>query len=246
MMMKQLISLGRFVFPKPTIIFTDRVPVNEPVVFVANHEKNYGPSVLQLHFPLKYRPWIIYHMLEAGECRQYIQETFFEERLGWPVWFSSLAAKVLEPLLIRLMHTTHPVPVYREHPQRIVETFRASLYALAQGDNLLIFPENPHEPLFSQEVRGFFEGFLYLAKLYARNTGKGLLFCPLSINPAKQTVTVGKLVRFNPTAEYKSEAERVRQHLMRQVAALYHQPWSNFPGGLSQEVSPEFQLNYQV
>jgi 1-acyl-sn-glycerol-3-phosphate acyltransferase len=223
--MKRLFEfLGKLAFPKPSITFTEPVPQAEPVVFVANHEKNYGPGVMQLYFPRRFRPWIIYHMLEPGECKAYVQETFFEERLGWPAWLSAFTAKAIEPLLIRLMNATHPVPVYREDPRRITRTFQDSLDALRSGENLLIFPENENAPFYSPEIQEFFPGFLYLAKLYRRETGKSLVFCPVSINPDRETVTVGKSIRFSPNGNYPAEAERVRQHLMHQVAGLYHRP----------------------
>ncbi len=223
--MQTLINISKKLAPKPTLIFTEQIPLDEPVVFVANHEKNYGPSVMQLFFPIQYRPWIIYNMLAVDVCQPYVQETFFEERLGWPIWLSKVFSKALAAPLVRLMHTTNPIPVYRERPDRIVETFRQSIQALENGDNLLIFPENPNAGDYSTEVKQFFEGFLFLAKLYYRKTERSLLFCPVSINPKSHTVSVGKPIRYNPQNEYGLEAERIRKHLMHQVAGLYHQPW---------------------
>ena len=223
--MKKLFEfIGRLAFSEPAILFSEPVPTDEPVVFVANHEKNYGPGVMQLYFPRLFRPWVIFNMLEPGVCKAYVQETFFEERLGWPAWLSGFAAKAIEPLLLKAMAYTRPVPVYREDPQRISATFRASLDALQQGENLLVFPENPYDRAYSANIQEFYPGFLYLAKLYRRKTGRGLLFCPVSINPAQESVRVGKPVRFNPDGDYPHEAERVRQHLMQQVSSLYCLP----------------------
>lgn len=223
--MKTLMNIARRIVPHPTLVITEPIPSGEPVVFVANHEKNYGPAMMQLFFPISYRPWIIYNMLDEDACKPYIQESFFCERLRWPRWLSKPVTAILTPLLVRLMHATNPVPVYRERPDRIVETFHQSIKALENGDNLLIFPEKPEAQSFSDEVNEFFEGFLYLAKLYYRKIGKGLLFCPVSINPKSVTISVGKTVRFNPDIEYHVESERIRKHLMEQVAGLYCQPW---------------------
>ena len=223
--MKKIIELSKLFYPKPTIIFTEPIPLDEPVVFVANHEKNYGPSVMQLFFPIRYRPWIIYNMLDEKACQVYVQETFFEERLGWPLWISEVTSRLIASTLVRLMKFTNPVPVYREKPEQIIETFRQSISALKAGENLLIFPENPNAQDYSLEVKQFFEGFLYLAKLYHRTEGKNLIFCPVSINPQANTISVGKLVRYHPETEFKIESERIRKLLMQQVAGLYHQPW---------------------
>jgi hypothetical protein len=61
--------------------------------------------------------------------------------------------------------------------------------------------------------------------LYYRKTGKGLLFCPVSINPKADTISVGKAIRFNPDCEFQVESERIRLHLMEEVAGLYNRPW---------------------
>lgn len=225
--MNKLFETVKHFFPKPTLILTDEISVNEPIVFVANHEKNYGPSVMQLFFPVKYHPWVIYKMLEKGECSRYIEETFFDERLGLPNWLSKAMGTILEPLLIRLMSISQPIPVYRNEPHRITETFRKSMSVLDKGENILIFPENPYADNYSDHVREFYKGFLYLAKLYSRKTGQGLLFCPVSINPRNRTVTVEKKSRFNHKNDFGKESERMRTHLMRQIAGLYHQPWSD-------------------
>ena len=123
-MRNKFIALTKYVYPKPTLIFMEKLPLNEPIVFVANHEKNYGPSVMQLFFPISYHPWIIHRMLQVADCRLYIQQFFFVERLGWPGWLSRIFAYTLAPLLVSLMKMTKPVPVYRDKPNRIVETFR--------------------------------------------------------------------------------------------------------------------------
>ena len=223
--MKKLMNIARWFVPRPTLVITEPIPAGEPVVFVANHEKNYGPAMMQLFFPIAYRPWIIYNMLDEDVCKPYVQESFFDKRLKWPRWLSKPVVAILTPIIVRLMQATNPVPVYRGRPDRIVETFRQSIKALENGENLLIFPEKPEAEPFSDAVNEFYEGFLYLAKLYYRKTGKSLSFCPVSINPKTETISVGKSVRFNSESEFQAESERVRQHLMEQVAGLYNQPW---------------------
>lgn len=241
--MTSLFTITRRFFPKPLIVFSEPVPDDEPIVFVANHEKNYGPSVMQLFFPLHTRPWIIYHMLDVSECKVYIRETYFKERLHFPPWLSQIFSALFAPILVPLMKTTNPVPVFRGNPQRIVETFRQSLHVLKQGENLLLFPERPDGKPYGQTIHQFFDGFLYITKLYHRETGKNLLFYPVSINPNQQTVTVGKGVRFNPNQPYGVEAERIRIHLMQEISSLYDQPWPVFSkdsGHRKQDLFPNY------
>ena len=224
--MKVLMDIFRRMIPQPTLVITEPIPSDEPVVFVANHEKNYGPAMMQLFFPVHYRPWIIYNMLDEDVCQPYVQKSFFEERLRWPVWLSKPVAAILTPPFGASDACYQSGPrISGDCPDRIVETFRQSIKALENGDNLLIFPEKPEAESFTDAVNEFFEGFLYLAKLYYRKRGKHLLFCPVSINPKTDTISVGKMVRFNSDSEFQAESKRIRNHLMAQVAGLYHQPW---------------------
>ena len=224
--MKNIFEFVKIFYPKPTLIFTEEILLGEAVVFVANHEKNYGPSVMQLFFPVEFHPWVINQMLEKGECSSYVEETFFNERLNFPVWLSRIMGIILEPVLIRVMSSTNPIPVFRNDPQRLIGTFRESLSILEKGENILIFPENPRADNFSRHVKEFYEGFLYIAKLYFRKTGRELSFCPVSINPHQRTITVGKSVRFNSKIDFRKESERMRTHMMRQITDLYYQKWS--------------------
>ena len=75
------LNFAKRIYPRPTIVFSSELDLDQPVVFVANHEKNYGPSIMQLFFPISYRPWIINRMLEPKVCSEYIREEFFEARL---------------------------------------------------------------------------------------------------------------------------------------------------------------------
>ncbi len=221
-----LFTAARAFYPRPTILFTEELDFSEPVIFVANHEKNYGPGIMQLFFPISYRPWVIHRILEPKICREYIRTAFFEERLKLPAPFSRWISGWIEPLLLNLMHSTRPIPVFRDQPNQIAQTFNDSLSALENGENLLIFPENGKTVPYSNRVKDFYTGFIYLTRLYYRNTGKRLTFYPVSINPHQKSISVGKKVRYNPNAEYPQERERIRQHLLKQIDALYDIPWN--------------------
>ena len=220
-------TAARQLYPRPTILFSETPDYREPVVFVANHEKNYGPSIMQLFFPIPYRPWVIHRMLERNVCREYIREDFFEGRMGVPAPFSDWVAGLLERPLLGLMHSTRPIPVYREAPGGIVQTFNQSIAALENGENLLIFPENGKLPHYSPRVKDIHTGFIYLAKLFHRRTGRSLTFVPVAINPSQDALSVGLRTVFNPGIDFRQEQERIRKHLLRQIDGLYNLPWQS-------------------
>ena len=222
---KHFLNSVKKIYPKPTIIFSSDLDLSEPVVFVANHEKNYGPCVMQLFFPIEYRPWIINRMLEPDVCSEYIRSEFFEARLNISAPFSTWISKFIEPMLIKVMHSTRPIPVYRQDPRHITQTFNQSIDALLAGENLLVFPENGEVEPYSSQVRQFFNGFIYLTKLYYRKTKKRLSFVPVAINPRQHTICVGKAIRYQPESNYQQEQYRICQNLLRQIDALYKVPW---------------------
>jgi hypothetical protein len=231
-------ATARTLYPRPTILFSETPDPAEAVVFVANHEKNYGPAMMQLFFPLAYRPWVINSMLEMDTCRAYIQREFFETRWKIPATISHWIAGWIETPLVALMQSTRPVPVYRGMPNRIVQTFNESIDTLVRMENLLIFPENGDLPAYSERVKDFHTGFIYLGKLYHRKTGRRLAFCPVAINPHQHTITIGEKVTFNPEAEYVKEQDRIRLHLLNQIDLCYELPWTAQRKALG---SPEYQ-----
>lgn len=205
----------------PKIHIPESLKFEESVVFIANHEKIAGPAMMQTYFPIQYRPWIIYKMLSSLEIKTYVQETFFMGRLRMKSRISGFLARLLTPIIDSVMNSTNGIPVYLSQ-RRIMETFSKSVEALKANQNLLIFPEKKgmvspnHKHLFA-----FKTGFLYLAKLYFRETQKTTTFVPVSINPKTPSINVGEPVIFNPENNFKFEKERITSHLMNQIDSLY-------------------------
>jgi hypothetical protein len=73
-------------------------------------------------------------------------------------------------------------------------------------------------------VKQFRTGFLFLAQLYHRKTGKSLRFCPVAINPRQHIISVGRPVIYHPEIAFEVEQERISLNLMRQIDALFEVP----------------------
>jgi len=218
--------LIRIFSKKPQIHIPSNLDLNEPVVFVANHERLAGPIMMDTYFPYKFRPWIIFYMLEKKEIREYVRETFFSGRHKMKYKISDLYARILTPLIHSVMNSTNPVPVYLNQ-RRIGETFQLSIEALKNRQNLLIFPEKKGEvvPQY-RHIFNFQAGIIHLAKQYFRETRQKLPFIPVSINPNAHWICIGNSVVFNPEVEYEDEKTRVIECLMRQIEQMYTPPQS--------------------
>ena len=206
---------------KPQILIPDDLHLEEPVVFIANHEQIAGPMMMESYFPIKFRPWIIYKMLFANEIKPYVQETFFMGRLKLKSRVSGFLARMLTPLIDSVMNSTNGIPVYLSQ-RKIMDTFVKSVEALKANENLLIFPERKGDISPNhQHVYNFKTGFIYLAKLYFRETQKSTTFVPVSINPRTPSLKVGEPVQFDPQNNFNMEKERITSHLMNQIELLY-------------------------
>ena len=163
-------------------------------------------------------------MLEPDICSEYIRSEFFEARLNISAPFSTWISKCIEPILLKVMHSTNPIPVYRQDPRHITQTFNQSIDGLLSGENLLVFTENGVVDPCSSQVRQFFNGFIYLTKLYYRKTKKRLSFVPVAVNPRQHTICVEKAIRYQPESNYQQEQYRIYQNLMRQLTRSIRYP----------------------
>ena len=183
-------------FPKHVIIGVENI-VKSPAVFLCNHAGSYAPIVMELCFPIKFRPWVIYNIVTPKLCRDYLETDFVKKELKIREPFSKWIAAVIEPFCIRIMDSVEAIPVYKGL-RKIRQTFDLSIEALLQGDNLLIFPEDS-EKKYTESINEFNIGFLHLSKLYYEATGKPLYFHPTFVNKKKKTITIAKPIEIANT-----------------------------------------------
>lgn len=207
---------------KPIFFLPENINLDPPVVFVANHEKLAGPFILGTRFPFKCRPWVNDRMVTRKRITDYVQESFFMGRLRIKSKRKSrFLSKQITPWLYQLIKGTNPIPVYQNHI-RIIETFKTSVKALDQNENILIFADGKgiKNSVF-KNISQFKTGFIYLAKYYWQESRKAIRFIPVSVNPKHPSVSFGKSITYNPENNYNDEKKRISQFLMHQIDSLY-------------------------
>ena len=110
----------------------------------------------------------------------------------------------------------NPSPVYEQSKKSVIETLMRSTQALAEMDNLLIFPENPakDEGKYAGEGVGtFFSGFAHIGKSYYKACGKALSFYPVYCDRKTRTITIGEQILFDPERPLADEKLRITQTL---------------------------------
>lgn len=190
---------------------------NGPVIFVANHRDVYGPIVTNLYFPYSYRPWIENKVLSKEKIIGHIK-IFVAQRIR-PAWFAKLFTRIMAPITVWLLNSLDPIPVYRRAEMRqAISTFKLSVKALQEQDNLMIFPEDPAKSegeYASSGVSPFFTGFVSVAKFYYKQTGKSVTFYPVYSDQTKRTISFGEGITYDPEGE--NETERICEYLMAKM-----------------------------
>ncbi|NLI22360.1 MAG: hypothetical protein GX418_12555 [Clostridiales bacterium] len=180
----------------------------EPSVFVCNHAGALGPIDMCAKFPMAdhLRPWMNAQVLSARETPAYVRQDYWWKpgaRLA-PLYNATLpyiAAAILPPVL----RTAPAVPVY--HDVRVMRTFRQSLKLLQEGEHLVIFPEQPSG--FQAHHEALNRGFLQIAALYARATGKALAFWPVCIDYRRRVFHIAAPLRYDPARSLEAQSDEL-------------------------------------
>ena len=191
----------------------------QPVIFVANHREIYGPVITNLYLPFSFRPWIEHNMIESKKILDYIWENTFSKLK--PRWFARLALHVAGPVLVWVLNSVEPIPVYRGSMWDAIKSIRLSVTALQEEDNILIFPENPSASggkYAESGVSPFYKGFVSIAKLYYKKAGRAALFVPVYADSKHRKITIGDGILYDPFGE--NEPDRISALLADAMNAM--------------------------
>jgi hypothetical protein len=101
---------------------------------------------------------------------------------------------------------------------------RNSLKAMQNGKNILVFPENPQSSGWdyfqNDNVAEFHDGFVYLADLYYRKTGKPLTFYSIYCDKGNRTITFSEAVTYQPQNGADNERVRIAQVLYKKMKTM--------------------------
>ncbi|MGE5613502.1 MAG: lysophospholipid acyltransferase family protein [Bacillota bacterium] len=208
-------KIAKLFCPAHTVKGAENVGTDMPSVFICNHSGAYGPIVMELFFPYKFVPWVIYNITSGKYCREYLEKEFIKSELKIKEPFSKWLAAIIAPLCIRVMKAVGAIPVYRGK-SRILSTFNMSVEALMQGYNIVIFPENK-EVKFSKYINDFYKGFVHLARKLYLETGRPLRFYPVYVNPKIKAITIGKPVVYAHSNDFGMVKENIVLYLRNTI-----------------------------
>ena len=223
-------------FYKHTLHGTENIvqDENNPIVFLCNHGEVYGPIVCMLYIPVPIRPWVISEMsIDPEEVSEYVYRYTISPIRWLPEKWKKPIAKRIGPMSVWLMNQVECIPVFRNKPSKLMQTFRLSVEAMQAGDNLLIFPENPNavEQDHGYEHGGLgelFSGFAMLAQIYYNRTGKCCRFLPMYAHKNMRTITFAPPITYDPEQDPMVERDRIVSYAdaqMRKIAEEEEAKW---------------------
>ena len=202
-------------YPKITIEGLENLP-QEPCLLVANHCKTNGPIIGELYIPGRHATWCAAEMMELKKVPAYAYKDFWSLKPGYIRWLYKILSYIIAPLCVCIFNNADTIAVYRD--RRVANTFRETANVLCEGSIVTVFPEHakPHNHI----VNDFQEGFVDVARLYYKKSGKALPFVPVYIAPSLRKIYIGDAVYYSPEAERRAERRRICSELMQRITDM--------------------------
>jgi len=144
---------------------------------------------------------------DREDCfRQYFGYTF-TARFGWPRIIAYIVAKLASFVIPALVKSLRAIPVYRGD-SRVITTFRSSVAALQNGESVMIFPDIDYKSDQGDDVE-FYDGFLFLSKLYRAKSGQSLAFVPLYVDVDLKRILKGDAIFIKEGESSKEVLDRL-------------------------------------
>ena len=205
----------RVFYPKMEVVSTEDF-FDEPVVIVGNHTQLHGPIACELYFPDNYYTWCAGQMMKLKEVPEYAYTDFWSQKPKIIRPLFKLVSYIIPPLSVLIFNNARTIAVYKDN--RILSTFRESIAKLQDGNSVVVFPE--HDKKCNNIIYDFQEGFVDVARLYYKRTGKELSFAPLYIAPKLKKMYLGKLIKFSADAPIAEERRRICDYLMQEITDI--------------------------
>ncbi len=148
-------------YKRPQFIFLGE-KIKSGTIILSNHEGTDAPMSLELHADFPIRFWGTAEM-NSGLKRmyKYQSEVYYHEKKHWNLFLAKLFCLIASPLTNLFYKGLELISVYKDG--RLIKTLRESEKAIADGDNIVIFPEKSDNG-YEKELKGFYSGFVLLAE----------------------------------------------------------------------------------
>lgn len=202
-------------FSDVTFVGLDNIP-DEPSIIVGNHSQMYGPLLAETKMPFNRYTWCIGNMLHLKEFPKYAYEDFWKYKPKWTQPFYKILSYIIAPIGTYIFNKADTIGVYKD--ARGISTFKNTVKALKQNNNIIIFPEM-HSP-FNEIINEFQNRFVDIGRFYFKETGKNLPFVPMYIAPKLKTMVFGKPIAFDSLVDIEKERNNICDYLKNEITNL--------------------------
>ena len=182
-------------------------------IIVGNHSQLYGPIACELYSPRDRRTWCAGEMMHKEEVAAYAFQDFWSQKPKWTHPWYRLLSHLITPLSLCLFNNAETIEVY--HDTRLINTIRQTISTLADGADVVIFPEK--DAPGNHILYAFQDKFVDVARFYYRKTHEALYFVPLYIAPHLSTMYYGKPIQFDTSRPIEEERTRIIEHLRKEI-----------------------------
>ncbi len=199
----------------------DHIADNGPAIYVANHLGAVGPIATILSVPVRLYPWAIAEMMDVERAPLYLYYDFVMPQLNLKGRIGMAVSHLLSRIAVSLLRGLDCIPVDRNRG-RYFSAFRRSLALLAEGKNLVVFPEDSSKPADPEtHIHPFLGGFLLLCWKYQHLTGKLLPVYPMAISSVRRTIAIGRALFLEQLADRRQDVRRMCVRLEEEVRRLW-------------------------
>lgn len=198
------------------------------MILICNHGELYGPVVANLYAPISFRPWTASDMMEKEAIVEHMYQGTMKRQKWLPErWKRPLIRRLLYPIFHWIFQSIESIPVYRNEPRKLMQTFRITIQAMQAEDNILIFPEAGEDHAYgergyvSEGVGRLYTGFAMLGPAYYAKTKKRAVFVPIYASKKLRTLFIGKGVEYDPQAPANQEKLRIVDELLGRMRDMY-------------------------
>ncbi len=208
-------GIVKLFYKSPEFTGVENLP-SEPTIIIGNHAQMHGPIVAEAYMPNNTFIWLTGEMLSVKEFPRYAYEDFWRLKPKSVAWFYKGLSFIIAPLGAYIFKNAKGIAVYKDI--RITKTFRNTVKKLGEGNNVVIFPEGRTE--YNEIINDFQKNFVDVARFYYKSTKKEITFTPAYIAPKLKKVVYGKPIKFDSTANYTTEKERIIEELKKEITLL--------------------------
>lgn len=199
------------------VVGLENVQDDGPAIYVCNHLGSIGPIEAILSLPVRCYPWVIGEMTDPQRAPGYLYDDLVHPTWGLNGRFGMLVSTLVSRIAVGLLNGLGSISVDTTR-NRTVAGLRRSLALLAEGENLLIFPEDPSQPPDPEtQIRPFQCGFIGLCHIHGRDSGSQLPVYPMAVHAKSRMIAVGEALFF----ENRGDRRQASGRLHHCVSELY-------------------------